>query len=212
MAKDNNTIITEIQEDLNRERMAQFFNAHGIYVYTLIVLVIVGIGAYEGWRYFDTERRTVQGDKLYSIISDFTPDVAPKDIQEVGKDRNYKDITKLIEANLYEQKKDEANVMKAYEELANDSSAEKPFRELAELNIISFKLNKNPADTSIEPSLKKLTAEDSIYKFTAMEMLASYYKTNGRNDKAKEIFAKLANDEKAPRSLAGRARSMLSSF
>lgn len=207
-----NSIITEIQEDLNRERMTEFFKKHGKYVYTLVIIGILAIGGFEAWKNIDQKNRAEAGDKLYKIINSFSETSDTKEIVEIQKTGAYKDVGKLIEANMYEAKKNDDATLKAYEKLANDSSAEKGLRELASLNIISMKLNKNPADASVEADLKKLSGADGIYKYTALEMLGAYYRANGKNAEAKAAYTKLANDETAPRSLSGRAHSMLSSF
>jgi hypothetical protein len=205
-------IITELEEDLKNERINQFFQKNGKLLVALSLLVVISIGGYELWKYNDTNNRIKEGNKLYSFIVDFGPTKDPATLTEVQKNHTYKDVATLVEANLYQAKGEEENTLKTYERLAKNPNSNNALRQLAQLNVISMRLNKNSADSSVEADLQKLAADNGIFRYTAQEMLATYYQKSGKFDKSKEIFKKLSEDENAPRTLAGRAKSMLSSF
>ena len=210
MATDN--VLTELQEDLNRDRMTAFFKKNGKTLALLAFLIVAGIAAFQIWKSYDMKSRTEAGDKLYAAISNFDQQKDAKQIVEVEKNRAYADIASLVEANYQEAHGDTAAMEKAYEKVAKSPAGNTALKQLAELNLISIKLNGNPADKTAEADLKKLSADDQVFKYTALEMLAGYYKRNGRIEEAKATYEKIANDPAAPSSLAGRSKSMLSSF
>ena len=207
-----NDIITQIQEDVNREQMMDFFKNHGKRLVTLAVIAVLGIAGFEGWKHYDLNERSKSGDKMYNIISNFAEEKDTKNLAFLGTKNGYKEVAAMVEANLSELHKDEAASEKAYAKIANDTNANQALRELAKLNIISIRLNKNPTDSGVEPDLKALTSDSSAFKYTALEMLAAYYKGNNKYAESKAAYQKIADDENAPSSLSGRAKSMLSSY
>lgn len=208
----SDNILLEIKEDMQRDQMIQFFKKHGKYLAVLAVLVVVGIAGFEIWKNQDIKKRSAVGDQLYATITNFNQLKNPNKLREIAANSSYRDIATLIEANWQESQLDNDEMVKTYQKVANDPNANPALKELAELNVLSAKLNANPSDAKAEEELKKLTADNKTFRFTAMEMLGGYYKKNGKLEEARGVYEKLANNPAAPASLSGRAKSMLSSF
>lgn len=207
-----NNVITEIQEDLNRARMAQFFSKHGKSLVALVVVTILAISAYEAYKFYDLRNRMQAGDKLYEVAADFKNPDNIKKLKEVAKTASYTEIALLNEANYYNSQLNVARAKKAYEKLAEIKNANPAFKQIAQLNLVSIKVNEDPNDKSVEAELKKLSASDAIFRFTALEMLGSYYKKQGKTEEAKAAYKEIADDKKAPASLSGRAKALINSF
>ena len=212
MANENN-ILLEIKEDMQRDQMMQFFKKNATVISVLLVVGLAVIIAYEVWKNYDLKNRADAGDKLYAVISDFNTLKSPKPLRDVrAQAPAYKSIVELVEANWHESQLDGQEMKKAYQELADDKNANMALRDLAKLNLVSMQLNTGAEDKSAEADLIALSSKGRVYRFTALEMLGAYYKKKGRTEEARKTYEELANDTAAPASLAGRAKSMLSSF
>ena len=66
--------------------------------------------------------------------------------------------------------------------------------------------------TALRRDLEPLAAHNSAWRFTAIELSAALAVRSGDMAKARELYAKLADDSETPVGLRGRAAEMLAAL
>ena len=103
-------------------------------------------------------------------------------------------------------RKDEA--LAAYDAIAADTNVSQPYRALATLLYAENGLGKAPASELIK-RLEPLTASDSPWRFSALELTALAHLNSGDTAKARALLLTLADDPAAPAGVRGRAANIL---
>ena len=204
----DNNILIELEEDARRDAIAKFFKKHGTRVYAAIGILIMAVGAHQLWSFYETNQRIKAGDKFYAVIDDYTAPETTKRLDDAAQNSSLKEIAPLAQASLLINSKKPDEAIKLYGQVANNPKSEPALKELAKLNYLNLKLQKNPADKAALEDLKKLSESAVAFKHTALEILAAIYLKNNELDKAKAIFKQLAEDKTTPPSMAGRAKAL----
>jgi hypothetical protein len=94
-----------------------------------------------------------------------------------------------------------------YFELADDSGAPKAMRDLAAIRGVSVNFD-NMKPEAVIARLKPLAQPGNPWFGSAGELVAMAYLKQGKKDLAGPLFASIAKDEAAPRSLRSRSRQI----
>jgi len=208
--------IKEVEEDLKRDRQLELWRKYGKYAVSLALLVVIIASAVVGWRSYQENQRYEQGlkyaaaldlagaDKTGAAITAFA-DLAA----EAGA--GYAALARLQEAALLAKVGDGAGAAAVYELLIADSGAHRIFRDLA-LILLALTTADNADPQVLTGRLAPLTARDSPWRHSALEVTALLHLRARDEARAREIFTTLADDTTAPRNMRARASEMLASL
>jgi hypothetical protein len=101
-----------------------------------------------------------------------------------------------------------AAAIAAYDALSGDGGLPVPVRDLAAMLAALYAMDEEPAG-SIRGRLTPLTADDSPWRFMALEMLARLDLREGDMATAVQVFADLSQNRNAPTGVRARASEML---
>lgn len=205
--------IEEVEEELKRERHLELWRKYGRFVIAGALLLVIAVAAAVGWRQY-RHNRLVETGLAYAEATDLMAagktDQALAAFRSVGEEgtTGYATLARFQEAALLARQGDEAGAGRVYEAIAADSAAPKPFRDLA---LILYALNAaDRADPAqLIARLDPLTAKESPWRFSALEITALLERRRGDSNAAHIIYKQLADDPATPPRMRARAAEML---
>jgi hypothetical protein len=202
-------IFQEIDEELRRENFAKLWQRYGSYLIGLAVVVVLATGAAAGWRQYQQSQRQAEGAR-YTLALDLARQGKDKDAVEVfgelarqaGSGRAM--LARFEGAALKARAGDVKEAVAQYEALAADGSADPIYRDLATLLAAQYELKDGDPQAIID-RLAPLTAPQSPWHPSALELTALAQLKAGNKDGALAIYQRLADDPTAPRGIRARA-------
>lgn len=206
--------IREVDEDLRRENLEKLWRKYGTYALGAAVLVVLATAANVGWQRYSASlavERAHQYDAALQLLANSDPTAADA-LLEVGDDEDgYAVLALLHAAAVKAEAGDAAGATAIYERLAKDSGTDRQLRDLAVVLLALHTVDTADA-AELTQRLQPLTAEDSPWRYSALEITALLARRAGDIEKAKQILTALADDLHAPQSLRRRATEMLAAL
>jgi hypothetical protein len=208
-------LLREIEEDLRRDRLEQLWKRYGTWVITLAVIFVLAVAGREMWRWYERREANDASTRYIAAIEVAASD--PKAAQEALRTladkgpKGYALLARLREAGLYMQQGNAQAAAAIYSEV-EDAAPRPAFRDLAVIlgGYASLAANLTAEQaTQWQKKLTPLAADTSPWRFSARELLAIITLQSGNNGKAKELFAQLADDAKAPADIRERAKMIV---
>ena len=207
-------IFREIEEELRQDKITEAWKAYGHYFIGVMVAIVIGVAGHQGWRSYDLSTRAEDGAKFAaaSRLIETGPEGAIAAFNELAESAGsgYSLLARFQAAGLSAKDGDASGAAAAYLALANDSSIEKTYQDLA---IVLGALQELNFDSSgkgqLISKLSQVVAIDNPWRFTAREITALSTYQSGDIAKAKELFGALAADNLAPAGMRSRAEEML---
>jgi hypothetical protein len=209
-------IFTEVDEDVRRDRAFQLWKRYGNYVVGAAVVVVIATAGFVAWRDYDRKQ-------IYAEAARFA---AASELQAKGNTAQalaafgaivrdgrpgYAQLARLRQAAIMAQSGDVAGALAIYRALTADSGVEREIRDIAQvLATLNDLDNLDPA--GIDRQLAALAGANSPWRYTALELSALAAARGGDAAKARELYAKIADDPAAPASLRARAAEMLAAL
>ncbi len=201
-------IMHEINEDMRRQQLREFWEENQLWIIGGIVLAIVATAALTFWRGHVTERNQAATSVLMSTLK--TP--APEKLAALGPAgeaslpaKDLAALAQLAAAHEYLKKNDTTAALAAYEALANKRGVDGKWRDLARLYAVSLKIDGGNTDATLEKELADLAGAKNPWRFTAMEMQALLLARQGKMKEAAEKLALISGDALAPQDARTRA-------
>ncbi|MFN4281449.1 MAG: tetratricopeptide repeat protein [Alphaproteobacteria bacterium] len=214
--------IQEIEEDIRRDRQMALWNKYGRYAVAVALVTIIAVAAALFWRQYAARERLQDGLNYMAALelaggqldpSAAVPDAAIAALRDLagGGSAGYAALARLQEAALLSRlgKADEAAAI--YQSLANDSRADKAFRDLA-LVLLALRQIDAAEPNDLAARLAPLTAAGNPWRYSALEMTGLLAARAGDIAKAKDAYTTLADDPGTPRQMRVRAAEMLAVF
>jgi hypothetical protein len=206
-------IFQEIQDDLRRDKAAQFWKRYGRYVIALVVFVIAATGSYVGWKEYRQRQQIAFGNRYaaaLSLIQDKKEAEALNILGSLAKDAGtgYGTLARFRAATVKLHQGDRAGAVAIYDAIAKDSSVDPLYAQLASLYYALDTLETGKPD-ELAKRLKPLTAPTSPWRYSARELEALLALRQGDAKKAQGALTKLADDPKTPGGIRARAAEML---
>lgn len=203
--------IREIDEEVRRDRMLQLWKRHGNLAIGLAVLVVLAAGAWRGWQWYEHRESAKAGarfEQAISLAQSGKQAESEQALAEIAKDApsGYRMLAQLrlaAEAG----KKDAAAGVKAFDEIAADSSVDPLFRDVAKLRA-AYLLVDTASPSEIESRVTPLTGADGAFRNSAKEVLALSYFRAGDKAKARSLYTEILADPQVTSALASRAQMM----
>jgi len=209
-------IFDEVEEDLRADRARNLLRRYGGAMAVALLLVLVGVGAYEGWnrwRARDTSR--VATDYIGAMTIADGPEAARQGavpgFNKVTAESSagYASLARLRLAALKADGGDLPGALALWDQVSRDNSADPLLRDLASLRWATHQIDAgDPA--AIAARLRPLLAPENAWHALAQEADALLALRRGDEAGARDSLKRLAGDATAPDGVRGRANGLLS--
>ena len=204
-------IFHEIDEDLRRERFSRIWSRYGIYIIGLAVLIVVGVGAWRGYEWWQLKEQQASGAKFESGLELGTEgknaeaEAAFAALEKDGTN-GYRILSRFRSA-VELAKTDRAAAIKDYDALALDAGIGHLMRDVAKVRAALLLVDTAPL-ADIEARMGPLNTSDGAFRHSAREIIGlSQYKA-GNFKEAVATFDAIMNDSQTPPGLRRRAELM----
>jgi len=205
-------IFREIDEDLRRDKMIRLWQRYGRLVIGAAVLIVLATAAYVFWDAHRRQQEEALGQRYAEATdlarTDLTKGIASFETLGAGGNAGYALLARLQGAVLKAKGSDKAGGVAALRAMADDSSVDQPYRDLASLLSAVYGVDDEPP-ADIEARLKPLTQPTSPWRFTAIELTALAQLKAGDKPGALKSYQQLADELEAPPSLRARAAEIV---
>ena len=128
--------IQEVEEDLKRERQLELWRKYGVWATAAALVVVIGVAGYQGWRNYQRGQQYKYGQSYAQALALLGKGKDVEARAEFGKlageaVSGYAELAVLQRAALLAKGGDGAGAAALYRQLADDTSADKLFRDLA---------------------------------------------------------------------------------
>ena len=201
-------IFHEVDEEVRRERLQKLWDRYSIYIIGLAVLIVAAIGAWRGYEYWQAKQAAAAGAAFESALS----------LSEAGKHAEaesafakvaaeapagYRTLARLRAAAELAQTK-RADAVKAYDELAADTSLGATLQDLAAVRAGMLMVDKAPL-SEMQHRLDSVAEPGHAFRHSARELLALSAWRNHDFTAARRYIDMIATDAETPAGARARA-------
>ncbi len=201
-------IFQEVDEEVRRERLKKLWQHYGNYIIAGCLLVIVAVGAWRGYEWWQTKRAAEAGaafEQAVTLAESGKHEEAEVAFGKLATDgtAGYRVLARLREAALL-ARTDRKAAVNAYDEIAADKSAGQVMRDLAAVRA-GFLLVDNASYGDMRARLEPLTGPDRTFRHSARELLALSAWKNGDMGAVRQWTDMIAADPQTPPGTRSRA-------
>jgi|GEM_PF-5089300 len=206
-------ILDETLQELQEEKNRKLIYKYGKPVLTAVALVLLFTIMKVWWDGRSTNTAQEEGAQFMEVVKsmkDGGTNTAGFEKLMDGKSV-YSTMAGLNLALIQSYGANFEQAAKTYDIIANDSKADKGFREYARLMNVTMGLASG--SLTEQDALKQLNSyadnKDSVFRFSAMEIKAALLLESGNTEDARTTLQSILTDANAPMTIKGRAYEML---
>jgi hypothetical protein len=206
-------IFREVNEEMRRDKMKSLWSRYGGLVIGVAVLIVVGVGAYRGWSYWEQNRMQSAGAEFQSALAlaeDGKTDEARAALESLRTEApaGYAALARLrlAAADARAGKRDEAIAL--YDDIAADGAVDPIFRDYARVQAATLLIDTAEA-SAIKERVGGLDVDGNPWRSSARELIGLSAWRSGDLDAAQAQFSGILVDQSAPANLRERADMML---
>lgn len=212
LAAEQDVLMREVDEAVRQDEAAAFVRRYGATIAVLLVLALAAFGGWLWWQGHREDKLDEGSEQLVQAIDQLDAgNRAAADTQLAPIAKNGTPAAsagaRLLQAGILDQRGDKAGAAKAFLAVADDSSVPEAYRNLAAVRGVASSFDSMKPEAVIA-RLKPLATPGNPWFGSAGELVAMAYLKQGKKDLAGPLFASIAKDKDAPRSLQTRARQM----
>ncbi|MFL6726423.1 MAG: tetratricopeptide repeat protein [Sphingomicrobium sp.] len=210
------TFLREVDENLRRDQLRDFFKAYGNWLITGLVLFLAASGGFIWWKQHQIERSGAQVEQIAQIYKDIGSGnvaQAPQQLDELSKSgsKAVRASALFARAALALQQNDNKLATSTYKTIADDSGLPGPYRNAALVRQTALEFDQiQPQD--VISRLSPLAKPGEPWFGTAGEMTALAMVKQGRREEAGQLFAAIARDKTVPEAIRTRAVQLAGSL
>jgi hypothetical protein len=203
----NETILSEVDEELRRDRLRALWRRIGPWVIAAAVAVVLAVAINEGWSWWQNSNAARSSDEFYAALElaekgDIAgAEAALNEVESTGVG-SYPLLARFREASLLARQDKDADAVAAYDALANAETLPR-IRELA-LVLAANVLVDSGDLTAVEQRVSGLVTPDNALRNAAREAIGLTQYKAGNLDAALQTFQDIAADERVNRDLQSR--------
>jgi hypothetical protein len=206
-------IFTEVDEDLRRDRAERLWKAYGKYLMAAALVVVLATAGWTWWSDHQRKQAAAEGERFFAAASRLAsadPQQAIGAFDALGREgkSGFRIVALMHEAGLKARNGDAPGALAIYRSVANDAAADPDLRDAAALLGALVSVETLPP-AEIDGMLARLTTSTSPWRFSALEVSAVAALRGGNPVRAKELYARIADDVAAPGSSRTRAAEMI---
>jgi hypothetical protein len=203
------TFVREVDENLRRDQLRDFFKAYGNWLIAAVVLFLVASGGFIWWKQHQEQRSEAQVEQLAQIYKDIgsgNTAQAPQQLGALSKDSSkaVRASAQFTRAALALQQNDVKLATATYKSIANDDSLPDPYRHAALIRQTALEFDQLQPQEVIA-RLEPLAKPGEPWFGSAGEMTALAMIKQGRSKEAGQLYAAIAKDSGVPESIRARA-------
>lgn len=213
----NQAFLREVQEEVRRDQIADFWRRYGLLVIGGIVVLLVAYAGALWWGAHQKDLAGRQGEQLDDVYANLASDqtaAAAKLIEPLKTSHvdGYRAMALFTDADLALKNAgtDQAKLKVAsarFAAIAGDTSLPEPLRNMALLREVTAAYDSLPPQAAID-RLRPIASPGNPYFASAGELTAIAYLRLGRVDLARKIFSQVAADPATPDSIRSRVVQM----
>lgn len=201
-------LLKELEDELKQERLFKFLKKYANFLIGIVVLVIV-VTITVSWRDSVKTAKALEASEEYrkvafvSVGESVEDDIALTALNKLIEKSppSFQMLSLMKKATILQEQDKSEEAIVIYNEIANNSSFDLAFRELARLFIAHRMIEDNSEDSAkIEQILMELSSERHPWRFSAMELHGLYLLEKNKKKEASEIFKMLKADKITPSS------------
>ncbi len=202
----------EVDEALRKDEAMGLFKTYAKPLGFAIVAGLALFGAYLGWQHYRDGEREARAEKFVAALDQLQAGNFAKStalLEPLTKDGGdgSQAAALMLRAGISEQQGKSAEAASEFGQVAANSDAPQPFRDLAKIRQTAINFDKmKPED--VVTAMKPLAIAGNPWFGSAGEMLGIAYMKQGHNDLAGPIFAAISRDKTVPDTLRLRSRQM----
>ena len=203
------TFLREVDENLRRAQMQDFFKRYGTWLIIAVVLFLAASGGFIWWKQHEVKRSGVEVEKLAAIYKDVGSgkmDQAPQQLDELSKSgsKAVRASALFARAALALQQNDAKLAVSTYKSIADDSGLPKPYRDAALVRQTALEFDQlQPGD--VIARLQPLAKPGEPWFGSAGEMTALALVKQGKRQEAGQLYATIGKDQGVPQTIRARA-------
>ena len=185
-------IITEIEEDLQKERLKKYWNLYGMYISSVIILVIFVIGGWQFSNFLENKKNNDASNNFLNILSISNNDInqAINKINELNDLPNgYNFLLKFKKASLLNRTERNTEAQLIWKDLYSEKSIISDYQDIA---IISSLMNDYDQPELIV-KLDDIIKNNVYFSNLSKELKASILYENGKIEESKDLFNEILN-------------------
>ncbi len=204
-------LFREVDEEVRSDKIAQIWKRFGNLIIAGCVALVLGVGGFKGWQYWQAQLAEKAGMDWYGAIAlsdsgkTAEADAAFDQITKSGH-KGYAVLAKLSQAARLGQDGKSADAVRIYDSVVADSSVDQPLRELARVRA-AYLLVDTASVPDIAARLKGLGANNSSWRHAVREILALANVRAADYKAADDQLNLILEDQATPAAL--RSRSVL---
>jgi hypothetical protein len=202
-------IFQEVDEEVRRERLKKLWDRYGYLIIAACVLVIVGVGGWRGYDWWEAKKATESGaafEQAVALAETGNAKEAEAAFAKLAVDgtASYRMLSRLRAAAEL-ARFDPNAAIKAYDEVAADRTVGQTIQDLAALRA-AFLLVDTASYTDLRGRLEPLTAADRAFRYSARELLALSAWKQGDMNAARQWADMIMTDPQTPAGARSRAQ------
>lgn len=207
-------IVQEVDDEVRSERMRQLWAAYGKYVIGLAVAIVILVGGREGYTSYVESKEQASSAAFEAAIkaaeADSANAVAIWQKALPTLEGGYNGLGNLRLADAAAANGDAAAALAAYDQLINDSSADKSLRDMAQLyaGMLLLRGDSGQDLAGARTRLSTVATDNSAWYHSALEQLAFTDTLLGDKEVALNEYRTLVQDENTPATIRARAEQM----
>jgi hypothetical protein len=168
-------IFNEVDEEVRREQLTRLWTRYGNYLVALCVLVVVGVGAWRGYEWWEAKQAAQSGaafEQAAALAEAGKSKEAEAAFAKLATDgtASYRVLAGLREAEELGRTDSKAAIA-GFDKIAADKSAGPVIQDLAAIRAGYLLVDSAPY-AEIRTRLEPLTASDRVFRHSAREILA----------------------------------------
>ena len=212
----NETLLREVDEDLRRDQVRDFFVENRAFLIALVVLFLAAVGGLFWWQNHQRTKAGEEVEQLARVSRDLaTRDFAsaPAALQPLKESSNVGISASAIftAAAVDLEKGDQKAALAKYRGLAADDDLPQAYRDIALIRQTALEFDQMKPDEVIA-RMKPLAVPGGPWFGSAGEMTALALVKQGKKAEAGKLFAAVARDKSVPQSLRARSVQIASSL
>jgi hypothetical protein len=203
------SFVREVDENLRRDQMAERAKRFAGVAIGLVVLFLLAVAGYLYWQDRQKKQAEAGTEQLTTVLQDVgtgktASAPATLDALRSADSDGVRATAALTRAALALQQGDRQTAIKIYNDLAADTGAATPFRQLAVVRGTALQYDSLKPDETIA-RLQPLAEPGEPFFGSAGEMIGMALIAKGQKPAAAQLFAKIAADKGVPDGLRARA-------
>ena len=204
-------IISEIEEDLQKERFKKYWKNYGKYISLLIVFIIFAVGGWQIYEFLE-KRRNIEASNIFLNILDVSKEDTEKAIEQIDNIENmpngYELLIKFQKANLFIKNNQVTEAILLFNQIYQDKSIDQNYRDIAFLLSIMHQYNQKNSIAKLD----NVISTNEHLAMLAKELKAYILYDDGKIKGAHNILEEILNSPNISQRSNERISSILKTF